>query len=352
MIKDGLVFRADDLLDSLIESRKDTFSRGEMTGFHTLDNVASFKPHHTTVLYAPPHTGKSVITFDILMSLAERGKTVFIYSPEFRKPGELIQALIQTRLKKSFFGKYADIITDQEYMEALAFVSQYFIIVRKPVRTKDDVSPRMTIVDIFAQARAAEEKYGVKIDYIFADPFNYIDRTQQQRLMTDQDYVLDANDMLAEFSELLNVHTIISAHTRDMEMTVDKDTGMRYYPIGHPSQIMGGQSWFRASYQILHLWRAPEGVLDRNGVPYPANYTKVINQKAKPWGSGRLGDTSDTTGMDGLFFDHDTYTMYEVINGERYYRNQYYNKEKEAGYQSPALKGLTRSWEEDDDVIF
>lgn len=324
MSEEKLFFRAGELRDELIKGRAETFNRGENTGFHTLDQIASFKPQSTTVLYSPPHVGKSVITLDLLMSLAERGKSIFLYSPEFRKVGELMQALIQTRLRKSFFGKHAMGITDEDYLAALDFVSDRFLVVKKPKRKKSNTSPRMTIPTIFNQARAAEEAYKQKINYIFLDPFNYVDKTEPQRLMQEQEYVLDANDMLAEYSEILDVHTIISAHTRDMEMSVDKDTGIKYYPVGHPSQIMGGQSWFRASYQILHLWRAPEGVSDKHGIPYPANYTKIFNQKAKPWGSGRLGDTSETVGMDGLFFDPDTYTMYEIVEGRKYYRNEYY----------------------------
>lgn len=319
-----LFFRAGEINDELVGGRREIFSRGVSTGFHVLDQIASFKPQSTTVIYSPPHVGKSVITMDILMSLAERGNNIFIYSPEFRKVGEVFQALIQTRMRVSFMSKKAEGISDDAYIDALNFVDKHFVVVQRPKRTKDVPRPKMTIKDIFNQCNKAQQAYGMKIHYIFADPFNYISKDDEQRMMQEQEYVLDANDMLAEFSETLGVHSIISAHTRDMELQYDKESGVSFYPVGHPSQIMGGQSWYRASYQILHLWRAPFGVKDPDGIPYPENYTKVFNQKAKPWGSGFIGNTSKFPGMDGLFFDPDTYTMYEIVQGRRYYRNEYY----------------------------
>src|SRR5690606_40772976 len=114
MSDNKLFFRAGEINDELIRGRGEIFSRGASTGFHVLDQIASFKPQSTTVLYSPPHVGKSVITLDLLMSLAERGKSIFLYSPEFRKVGGLMQALIQTRLRKSFFGKHAMGIMDED----------------------------------------------------------------------------------------------------------------------------------------------------------------------------------------------------------------------------------------------
>src|SRR5690606_32760949 len=110
-----------------------------------------------------------------------------------------------------------------------------------------------------------------------------------------------------------------------------KETGKMFYGRAHSSLIMGGQSWERGGYQIFQYVRMPEGVLNpKTGVPYPANYTHVIVEKSKPFGIGRLGSTGDLQdkGMDGLYFDVDTYTMYEIIGGSKYFRNEWYNKSK------------------------
>ena len=117
-----------------------------------------------------------------------------------------------------------------------------------------------------------------------------------------------------------------------------------YYPVGHPSWIMGGQSWFRSSFQILHYWRAPKGVINpTTTLPYPDNYTKLFIQKSKPFGVGKLSDTTATKGMDGLYFDPEKYVMYEKIDGKNYYRNEYYNKvlskvKTTSGKQNPTVQ--------------
>lgn len=316
----------------LISTRKESFKRGWDTGFKCLDEISSFIKNYTTIIYSPPHVGKSVITLDILMAQAEMGRNVCIYSPEFRDRKELINALIQARLSKCFFGKFGDSISDEEYLSALHFVSEHFVILVKPRRRKDNSQDKMSIKRIFSEVKKASDHYNMKFDFLFIDPFNYIEKDKEEKFMETQDYVLSANDQFAEYSQVLGLHTIISAHTRDIDLSTDKETGILYYPVGHPSWIHGGQSWFRSAFSIWHFWRAPEGVIDPvKGVPYPANYNKVFTQKAKPFGVGKISDTSSNAGMDGLYFDPDTYTMYEIIDGKKYYRNEWYNKNKPEG---------------------
>src|SRR5690606_15775499 len=130
--KNKLFIKPNEIGDSLVKSRGEAFSRGMETGFHTLDQIMSFKKKYWSLNFAPPHIGKSVITLDLLMAQAELGRYCCIYSPEFREESELVNALIQARLKKSFFGKYGNSITDEEYLSALEFVSRHFVLITKP----------------------------------------------------------------------------------------------------------------------------------------------------------------------------------------------------------------------------
>lgn len=352
-MSEKLYHRVLDNKEELLSNRKGVFQKGRKTGFRCLDEIASFVTGYTTVVYSPPHVGKSVITLDLLMAQAEMGANIFIYSPEFRKKEELQHSLIQTRISKCFFGKKSDTITDQEFLQAMDFVDKHFVVLTKAKRKKDNSQVKMSIETIFSEARKAEIEYNMKFDFIFIDPFNFLDRSESTKYLDMQEYVFTSNDMLAEFSEALGVHTIISAHTRDVELVTDKDTGKRYYDVGHFSEIMGGQSWGRASYQILHYWRAPEGVVNKDtGVPYPPDYNIIHTQKAKPFGSGKISNTAIAIpGVEGLFFDKDTFTMYEKINGKKYYRNEWYNEQQGTSPQA-ALKPSTAFDDSDDDDIF
>lgn len=324
MIEDRLFYRPIEDKELLVKNRKDSFKKGWPTGFKCLDEITSFLPKYQTLVFAPPHVGKSVIMIDILMAQAEMGRNVCIYSPEFRDRKELINALIQARMSVCFFGSKANSITDDSFIEALDFVNKHFVIIVKPRRKKDDSQSKMSIKKIFNEVKKASDHFKMKFDFLFIDPINYTEKDGNEKFMETQDYVLNMYDQIAEYSEVLNLHSIISAHTRDVELVTDKESGKQFYPVLHPSTVMGGQSNFRCAYNILHLHRCPEGVLDKNGIPYPANYTKIFCQKAKPFGIGRLGNTGELVGMDGLFFDPDTYTMYEIVQGRRYYRNEYY----------------------------
>lgn len=336
MSTDRLFFRALEDKESLLSTRQVAFSKGYKTGFKCLDEILSFKKGYSTIVYSPPHVGKSVITLDILMAQAELGRRTIIYSPEFRDRAELINALVQARLKICFFGKDASKVTDDLYLEALAFVHEWFVIIIKPKRKPDNSQERMSIKKIYREVKNAMDYYTVKFDFLFIDPFNYIEKDGEEKFMESQDFVLSANDQFAEYSEALGLHTIISAHTRDIDLITDKDSGIQYYPVGHPSWIMGGQSWYRSAFQIVHYWRAPEGVFDRDGYPYSANFNRIFTQKSKPFGVGKIGDT----GNNGLFFDPDTYTMYELVDGKKYYRNEWYEKDKEKKDKVPTKTAI------------
>ena len=329
--------------DSLVKNRKQTFAKGMQTGFHTLDQLMSFKKKYWSLEFAPPHVGKSVITVDILMAQAEMGRYCCIYSPEFREESELINALVQARLHKSFFGKYSESITDEMYLEALEFVNEHFILIIKPKKTKEGTQPKMSAQKIFREVYNAEQYYKVKFDFLFIDPANFIEKDGEQKFMETQDYVLSLCDDIAEYSKAMDLHTIVSAHTVKLDLVTDKDTGKIYYGRAHSSLVMGGQSWERGGYQIFQFVRLPEGVVNpQTGFPYPANYTNVIVEKSKPFGVGRLGSTGDlqSKNMDGLFFDPDTYTMYEIVDGNKYYRNEWYEKDKPKKDKAPTKSAI------------
>lgn len=318
-MSDKLFHRALEIKQQLLDTKGKAFKRGTLTGFHTLDAIISFIPKMTTIAYAPPHVGKSVITLDILMAIAEReGKKIVIYSPEFRRKEEMFNSLIQTRLGQTMYGEHTTDISDEDFISALSFVDEHFVILTKPKRNKEGTHEKMTMRKIYSLVSEAQIAYGWKFDFLLIDPANFVDKSNEESKMLTQDYVLEVNDMMAEFSEVLDLHTIITAHTRDIELVTDKETGITYYPVPHPSMIMSGQSWYRAGYQIIAYWRCPEGVVDKStGIPYPPNATDVICQKSKPFGAGKLGKTR-------LYFNPHTHRMNEEIGGIRYSANQYY----------------------------
>lgn len=305
--------RISEFHSQVLERQSKPFEKGMGTGFHSLDQILSFPRGTCTTIYAPPSVGKSVITLDILMALAEQGKVISVYSPEFTTKEELAVALVQAKIPKVMYGEKRQDVSDKEFIEALDFVSEKFILITK---SRGKGADKMSIGNIINSVKLAESEYGVKVDILFIDPFNYVERSQEQNSMTTQDYVLDFYDSMVYGAGFLNIHIILSAHTRDVELLKCKTTGIKYYDIPHPSDIMSGQSHYRGGYNIVAYWRQPAGVIDENGIPYPENVTDIIVQKAKPFGAAKLGKVS-------LHFDDLKHSMFEVIDGKRFYRNEY-----------------------------
>lgn len=316
--EEKIYFRAKDVLGELTQDRRTAFERGMDTSFYTLDKFISFKKGFSTVVYSPPHVGKSVITLDMLVGNARRtGEKIIVYSPEYRKVSEMFFALIQTAMGKAMYGDNSILIEDEEFMDALEFIDQHFVVLSKPPRKKGGQT-KFTVSKIFGLVKAAEKEYGWKFSILFIDPFNFLDKDMEEQQMQVQEYVLEVNDKLVEFSGILDLHTIISAHTRDMDLVYDKDADVLYYPVPHPSQIMSGQSWFRGGYQIIAYWRCPAGVIEKStGLPYPENATDIICQKSKPYGIGRLDKGR-------LYFDPNTHRMFELVDNRKYFANEYY----------------------------
>ena len=320
MSKEKQFYRASEVKDKVTSKRHETFKRGTLSGFHTLDEIISFKPKSTTLIFSHPHVGKSVLTLDVLTSIAEREPDAKIacFSPEFRTREELIMAVIQQKIGKTMYGEYAQEISDGEFLESIDWVDKFFIFLERPKKTKEVSTTGLTITDIFRLCREAEQEYGVKITMLYVDPMNYIFRSKEEEKMAIQDYVLYLHDTTAEFSIALDVHTIIVAHCRDVEMLTDKETGVKYYDIPYASEVMGGQSNYRGANQMIALWKVPSGMIDKStGMPYPDDAIDVICRKAKPMGSGKLGTRR-------LYFNKSTHKLEEEIGGVRYSANQYY----------------------------
>lgn len=343
-------FRANEFRQSIVESKSKTFERGYLTGFHTLDEYMSFKLGYTTYIYSFPHVGKSVFISDILISLAKRHDLkIAIYSPEFGKKESLVHSLVQAYMAKKLYGENRQESTDDEWFRAIDFVDSHFVILDPPKKAKRKKLSeggkldfnRFSMDVAFRKVHEAETAYGWDIKMFVIDPFNYVDKSEEDDRKQTADYILDQLQYINELSEAMELHTILINHLRDADRIVDKDTGIEYYPKPFPSELLGGQQFWRVGYQMVGLFRCPVGVIEKGkGVAYPANATDVLVQKSKPYGAGKLGDCR-------LFFDDDRQCFYEFINGNKYYAGDYYQEVN--GVTPKELKPLTPNYNFDED---
>lgn len=304
-------FRANEFRDEVKSSVGETFEKGWSCGWTCGEDFISFKEGYTSYIYAHPHQGKTVFVTEILVHLAKNeGKTICIYSPETGSKKDVVWNLIQVYAGKRLYGKSAYKISPQEIEDALEFIHKHFIIIEHDPFANGKLE-RFTIEDIFNQVHLAQKEYVNKINILCVDPFNLLDRKMDDDKKAIQDYVLSTLSVINSASKKFGLHTILVAHLAGDDLIVDKDTGIEYMPKPHPSKLAGGQSFWRAGFQMIGLWREPYGVTDRSGMPYAENCMQVLVQKSKPFGVGKLG-------MFKIFYDQDTHTLYETYGDVRF----------------------------------
>lgn len=315
MSKSKIFFRASEFKEQIVEAKKIAFERGMSLGFHTGHESISFKKGFSTTVYSFPHVGKSVLLFDILVNQARSyDRKIAIYSPETGDKQTVVATLIQNFLGKKLYGTNRQVVSLDEYLEAIDFIDNHFIIIEPDLVDK---TKKFTFREAFNTVHLANAEYGWNIDILLLDPFNFMQKDEAENRMPTQDYVLNSIMFINEASKKLNLHSIVVTHLRDAERVVDKDTGIEFYPKPFPNELANGQSWWRASMQMIGLWRCPEGVIDKtNGCPYPANALELYVQKSKPFGAGRLSSFR-------IFFDDNRQKFYEHIDGRNYYINEY-----------------------------
>ena len=305
-------FRASEFKDDVYASQNETFQKGWTCGWSCGDDYISFKKGFTSYVYSHPHQGKTVFVTESLIHLAKNeGLNICVYSPEMGGKKEVVWNLIQVYTGKRLYGKGAQKISEQEIDKAMEFINEHFIVLEHNPFAKG-VLERFTVKDIFNQVHMAEKDYGKKVDVLCVDPFNLLDREVDDDRKAIQDYVLSTLSFINAASQKMKLHTILVAHLAGEELIMDKDTGIEYMPKPHPSKLAGGQSFWRAGFQMIGLFREPYGILKRDGFPYLENCMQVLVQKTKPFGVGRLG-------MFQVFYDTDTHTLYETF-GEKKYR--------------------------------
>lgn len=309
-------YRVSEFQQKVLDSRKKVFERGFDVGFHSAYNYLSLKRGFSSYIYAEPFSGKTSYVFDSYMYIAKKyDAIIMLFSPESGGKEALISYLVQIYLGKKLHGKEAQEATDEEWLEALAFIDKHFIILDPKVVGKNKVD--FTTELLFQQVYDAQIEYGCKIDILLIDPHTMLRKSSEDRKKSISDYILDNLYYINHVAESMDIHIQIAMHSTSDSTVIDKDTGIEFNPKPHPNRIANGRNVFRTGQTMMGMWRCPTGVIDKTvGLPYPDNCTDFFVQKNKILGAG-------DTGMFRLFYDISKQKFYEEINGQRYYCGEY-----------------------------
>lgn len=255
--------------DFLIENGN---PKGNSTGFESLDELYSIKYGSYTIILAEPHSGKSEFGFELCLNQAEKyGKRTLVYSPETGSVADIYAELIHKFTGRPVMQKLPNALSEKEIYSAIQYIDEMFSII-------DSDDKGYSYYDIM-NLRTNE-------DLIFVDPNNEVIHNYTDRQDT---YIENVTADIRRFCKKNDVHVIITMHPAKQEVSIDKDTGKRYFDMPKARMAAGGQAWFRKAMGWINMWRPPNGIADVDGEPYGENAVIIDIEKAKPKGIGKKG---------------------------------------------------------------
>ena len=290
---------------NLLSLRSDGLKKGKWSGFADLYDHYTVKEGGTTYFIAPPAVGKTAITYELTMNLAEyEGCKVAIFTPETGSPVDVYNELLWAKLREPFLKHNGGKKTEKEVNEAIDWVADHFFVI-------DPMHLDLTANSYFKAIIDLEEERDIKIDIAVIDPMTELDI-----------YGEGARDLalgnfltrVRRFSSMYKIHTMIAFHTKAIQLVEGTDVNgqkVRFYPPPQMSDIAGGEMASRKGLFILGLWRPPLNVIDVDtGLPYKANETRIEILKAKPKALGKVGKVS-------LHYDIYSSRYYQLGEGDK-----------------------------------
>ena len=276
----NIIYKAEDVVDSLSTLRKEGVKKGAWTGFDSLFDKYSMKKGSTTYIYAGAHQGKSQFGFELMVNLAQySGWKWAVYTPETGSPTEVFAELLWVYLRKPFLVNDKVMATDEEKEEAMSFINEHFFLV-------DSGLQDLSIEGFYTAVETIEEDNFITIDDNMIDPFTEI-RTDITSGVRDDIAIGQVLTKVRKHSAERNYHTIVTVHTKHQQAKYKN--GIPYVDVPTMNDIAGGMQWSRKGMMVLNVWRCPYGLEDGNGVPYEPNQVEITVVKAKPKIVGKLG---------------------------------------------------------------
>jgi hypothetical protein len=285
MAKQNIVHPLDaKIRENLLNLRKNGLKKGRWAGWDELYEYYTVKEGGTTYFVSPPAVGKTALTYEITVNLAEyENCKVAIFTPETGSATDVYNELLWAYMREPFFKHKDGKMSEKDVNLAIDWMSEHFYVI-------DPMHQDLTASSYFQAIEQLQEQYKIKIDIAVIDP------------ITDMDiYGEGARDLalgnfltrVRKFSSAYKIHTFVAFHTKAIGLVEGKridGSKVRYYPPPTMGDVAGGEMASRKGLFIIGLWRPPLDVIDvETGEPFLRNETRVEILKAKPKALGKQG---------------------------------------------------------------
>jgi hypothetical protein len=275
------VTKAHEVIDDLFRYRNNYHEKGKYLGFEGMDAYYSMSLGNCTDWTGFPMSGKTQVLMECLMNTSRfYGWKHLVYFPDVGSNVEIIADLINKKTGKSFNPESFNVITDEEILHAIDWVTHHF-----KVLTRDDIKAKMTPVEFWDYAVQLKKDEGLETASIDSwkdlnHPYNDFGGYAQYL-----EFVLPYRNQIAEDNDL-HLHTII--HPK----LTEKENGKRSAPV--PYDLKGGSEWFNSGKCMITVHRED-----------PTYYkAELYFNKIKPRSNGNIGKHE-------IFFDKEKLVYFE-----------------------------------------
>jgi hypothetical protein len=275
------VTKAHEVIDDLFRYRNNYHEKGKYLGFEGMDEYYSMSLGNCTDWTGFPMSGKTQVLMECLMNTSRfYGWKHLVYFPDVGSNVEIIADLINKKTGKSFNPSNYNVITDDEIVNAIEWITHHF-----KVLTRDDIKAKMTPIEFWDYAVQLKKDEGLETASIDSwkdlnHPYNDYGGYAQYL-----EFVLPYRNQIAEDNDL-HLHTII--HPK----LTEKENGKRSAPV--PYDLKGGSEWFNSGKCMVTVHRED-----------PTYYkAELYFNKIKPRSNGKIGKHE-------IFFDKEKLVYFE-----------------------------------------
>jgi hypothetical protein len=275
------ITKAHEIIDDLFRYRNNYHEKGKYLGFEGMDEYYSMSLGNCTDWTGFPMSGKTQVLMECLMNTSRfYGWKHLVYFPDVGSNVEIIADLINKKTGKSFNPSNYNVITDDEILQAIEWITHHF-----KVLTRSDIKAKMTPIEFWDYAVQLKKDEGLETASIDSwkdlnHPYNDYGGYAQYL-----EFVLPYRNQIAEDNNL-HLHTII--HPK----LTEKENGKRSAPV--PYDLKGGSEWFNSGKCMVTVHRED-----------PTYYkAELYFNKIKPRSNGKIGKHE-------IFFDKEKLVYFE-----------------------------------------
>ena len=279
--------------DQVFHLQKYRQKRGLLVGFENLDRLYSVMPGTTTIIFGYPTSGKSQFLFQIMTSLAAKGKKGMILTPETGTAAEIYAELIHATTGKTFMETQNFTITEKEIYNVAPHIQDMFKVVEIEEKS---LNPK----EFCEITKQGIQDYG--IFYSGFDNWNDLSHDIGQR---EDLYIEQAIPMFNRLARKEQIHIFGVWHAKNPMITPSNPVPQSPTPF----EIKGGSAIYSKAMNLISVHREYE---QEGGNWKQSNTALITVHKVKPKPTGQKGFCK-------LTFDPHKNAYYELMGGEKNY---------------------------------